>query len=169
MTDDHTAEDTTDSSPSEETPETLAQLQRERDECQDLLLRKTAELDNYRKRTERERAAVEQAAARDLISEILLLVDDLERALSVDAESATANSYRDGIELIHKQLLLLLEKRGVTPIDSLGSEFDPEFHQAVAMVTTEDFRDGEVVEELRRGYILRNRLLRPSMVKVAKS
>lgn len=147
------------------------QHQRERDEYHDLLLRKTAEFDNYRKRIERERTSVQQTAAADLISELLPLVDDLERALSADAEPASASSYRAGVELIHKQLLGLLEKRGVTPIDTLGASFDPEYHQAVATgpANDDDHPEGAVIEEHRRGYTLHGRLLRPAMVKVAKA
>jgi len=143
-------------------------VQQERDEYQDLLLRKTAELDNYKKRIERERAAVAQAAAVDLITDLLPLVDDLERALSADSESSTATSYRSGVELIHKALLDLLHRRGVEPIASMSADFDPQYHEAVDMVTTDQARDGEVIAELRRGYTLHGRLLRASMVRVAK-
>ena len=169
----------TDDDSTAETPEPISpdtddapeKLRRERDEYCDLLLRKTAEFDNFRKRIERERTTVQQTAAADVIVELLPLVDDLERALSADVESASANTYRAGVELIHKQLLGLLEKRGVAPIDTLGTEFDPEYHQAVATTPVEDEEcgDGTVVEELRRGYTLHGRLLRPAMVKVAKA
>ena len=154
------------------TPETSGewdQLRQERDEYHDLLLRKTAELDNYKKRTERERASVEHAAAVDLITDLLALVDDLERALDADPEASTASSYRSGVELIHRALLDLLEKRGVAPIESLNADFDPQYHEAVDTVASEQARDGEVVAELRRGYTLGGRLLRPSMVRVAKT
>ena len=144
-------------------------LQQERDEYQDLLLRKTAELDNYKKRTERERVSVAQTAAIDLITDLLPLIDDLERALAADPESSTATSYRTGIELIHKTLLEVLEKRGVELVESVNTDFDPQYHEAVEVVTADDARDGEVIAELRRGYTLRGRLLRPSMVRVAKA
>ena len=114
-----------------DTADDLEQLRRERDDFRDLLLRKTAELDNFRKRTERERASVVQAAAADLIAELLPLVDDLERALEADADDSTTAAYRTGVELIHKQLLVLLEKRGVVPIEAVGRDFDPEYHEAV--------------------------------------
>jgi molecular chaperone GrpE len=154
---------------SPETSDDWGQLQQERDEYQDLLLRKTAELDNYKKRTERERASVANTAAIDLITDLLPLVDDLERALAADPESSTTTSYRTGIALIHKTLREVLEKRGVAPIEANDTTFDPEYHEAVDMVTTDGARDGEVIAELRRGYTLRGRLLRPSMVRVAKS
>jgi len=144
-----------------------AELQKQRDDYYDRLLRKTAEFDNYRKRTERERLQLSEAAAADLIEELLPLVDDMERALKVET-GAEADPIRRGVELIHKQLLETLRKRGVKPIESLGADFDPHFHQAVAHEPAEGHREGEVTEEFRRGYMLGERLLRPAMVKVAK-
>jgi molecular chaperone GrpE len=144
------------------------EMQRQRDEYYDRLLRKTAEFDNYRKRIERERQQVTEAAAADLIGELLPLVDDLERALRSDAGDQSVDAYRRGVELIHKQLLELLRKRGVRPIDTVGADFDPHYHQAVAHEHVEGRRDGEVTDEFRRGYMLGDRLLRPAMVKVAK-
>jgi molecular chaperone GrpE len=145
-----------------------AELQRERDEYKDLLLRKSAEFDNYRKRVERERQAVGDAAAASMIEEILPLVDDLDRALNAEAGSDASDAYRRGVELIHRQLGDILRKRGVRAIEALGADFDPHYHQAVAHEHVEGRRDGEVTEEFRRGYMLGDRLLRPAMVKVAK-
>jgi molecular chaperone GrpE len=155
--------------PSTETSEGPDQLQRERGEYYELLLRKTAEFDNFRKRIDRERAAIESAAASDLIADLLPLVDDLERALDVDTDAVTVSSYREGVDLIRRQLLDVLEKRGVSTIDTVGEEFDPHVHQAVATEAATDHRDGEVIEELRRGYMIRGRLLRAAMVRVAKA
>jgi molecular chaperone GrpE len=146
----------------------LEKAERQRDEYYDRLLRKTAEFDNFRKRTERERQSLADAAAADLISELLPLVDDLERALQADAGDEASSAYRRGVELIHRQLLEVLRKRGVRPIDALGSDFDPYFHQAVSHEPADNRRDGEIIEEFRRGYMLGDRLLRPAMVKVAK-
>jgi len=150
-----------------ETPdESPEQLKQQRDDYYDRLLRKTAEFDNYRKRTDRERQQRSEAAAADLLQELLPLVDDMERALR--AESGDASAIRKGVELIHKQLLETLRRRGVRPIEALGADFDPNYHQAVAYEPADDRREGEVVEEFRRGYMLGDRLLRPAMVKVAK-
>jgi molecular chaperone GrpE len=143
-------------------------VRRERDELKDLLLRKSAEFDNFRKRTERERQAVSEAAASDLLAELLPLVDDLERALKAEPGTEGAEAYRRGVELIHRQLTETLRKRGVRPIEAVGADFDPYYHQAVAHEPAAGHRDGEVIEEFRRGYMLGERLLRPSMVKVAK-
>ncbi|MBA3641099.1 MAG: nucleotide exchange factor GrpE [Acidobacteriota bacterium] len=139
----------------------------ERDELRDLLLRKSAEFDNYRKRTERERQAVSDAITAGVVEDLLPLLDDLERALQVEA-SEEALPYRQGVELIQRQLADLLRKRGVKPIESLGADFDPYYHQAVSYEPAEGRREGEIIEEFRRGYMLGDRLLRPSMVKVAK-
>jgi molecular chaperone GrpE len=144
------------------------ELQRQRDEYYDLLLRKTAEFDNYRKRIERERQSAAEAAAEGLIKELLPLVDDLERALKADAGSEGAEPYRRGVELIHRRLMDALRKRGVRPIEAVGTDFDPHYHQAVSHEPAEGHHDGEVVEEFSRGYMLGDRLLRPAMVKVAK-
>lgn len=145
-----------------------SELQRQRDDYYDRLLRKTAEFDNYRKRVERDRQMASDSAAAGIIEELLPLIDDLERALKVDAGVEGADAYRRGVELIHQQLLDIVRKRGAHPIDALGADFDPYYHQAVVYEPAEGRRDGEIIEEFRRGYMLGDRLLRPSMVKVAK-
>ena len=143
-------------------------LKTERNMLQDRLLRTAAEFDNYRKRIDRERREQADAAAAALLLEILPVVDNLERALQAPSGPEAAG-YRAGVELIHRQLVDLLRKRGVTPIEALGADFDPRFHQAVSQETSDAHRDGEVMEEMQRGYMLGERLLRPAMVKVAKS
>jgi len=149
-------------------PEDAQTIARERDDYYDRLLRKTAEFDNYRKRVERERREQAEYAAADVLAELLPLVDDMERALLADP-NAGADAYRKGVELIHKQMLDLLRRRGVTPIEAVGHQFDPHLHQAVTHEVVPGHPEGEVVEEFRRGYKLRDRLLRPAMVKVAKA
>ena len=160
------------------TPKNLAlqedpeQIMHERDDYRDRLLRSIAEFDNYRKRIERERRELAEFVSFEILHDLLPLVDDLERALAAAAPSGenttqTVASYRAGIELIHKQLAELLRKRNVTPIEATGADFDPHVHQAVATEPSDSHRDNEVIEELRRGYRLGERLLRPAMVKVA--
>ncbi|MDQ3350247.1 MAG: nucleotide exchange factor GrpE [Acidobacteriota bacterium] len=149
-------------------PTDPTEIERQRDEYYDLLLRKQAEFDNYRKRVDRERQMVSEAAASSIIEELLPLMDDLERALKTEAVGDAAEAYRRGVELIHRQLGEVLRKRGVRPLDALGTDFDPHYHQAVSHEPAEGRRDGEIIEEFRRGYMLGDRLLRPSMVKVAK-
>jgi len=143
-------------------------LKSERDALQDRLLRTAAEFENYRKRIDRERREQADSAATSLLTEILPVVDNLERALLAPTTPESAR-YRAGVELIHRQLIDLLRKRGVTPIEALGTDFDPRIHQAVSQETSETHRDGEVMEEMQRGYMLGDRLLRAAMVKVAKS
>jgi len=148
-------------------PLDAAALKRDRDDLYDRLLRKTAEFDNYRKRIERERREQGDQAVVDLVQDLLLVVDDFDRALTVDARDAAA--YRKGVELIHAKLNDLLKRYGVRPFESLGADFDPNLHQAVVHDVSPEHREGEVIGELRRGYMMGERLLRPAMVKVAKA
>jgi molecular chaperone GrpE len=143
------------------------ELRRERDTLQDRLLRTAAEFDNYRKRMDKERRDLAEYAAADIVAEILPILDNFERALQAPP-GADPESFRKGIELIHKQMLDLLRKRGVKPIEALGADFDPNLHEAVIHEASDAHRDGEVMQELQRGYRLGERLLRPAMVKVAK-
>jgi molecular chaperone GrpE len=146
----------------------LDTITRERDDYYDRLLRKTAEFDNYRRRIERERREQGDQAVRDLLLELLLVLDDFDLALSVDA-GERSSPYRKGVELIHAKLYDVLRKYGVRPIEALGAQFDPNLHQAVAHEASPGHADGEVIEEMRRGYMIGDRLLRPAMVKVAKA
>jgi molecular chaperone GrpE len=146
----------------------VAALKRDRDDLYDRLLRKTAEFDNYRKRIERERREQADQAVIDLLQELLLVVDDFDRALTVEAGESAAR-YRKGVELIHAKLNDLLTRNGVRPLDVLGADFDPNVHQAVIHEVSPEHREGEVIGELRRGYMRGDRLLRPAMVKVAKA
>ena len=149
------------------TPPT-SELQRERDDYYDRLLRKTAEFENYRKRVERERREQADQRVVDLLLELLSVVDDFDLALTVEGGDSAA-AYRKGVELIHSKLNELLKRHGVRPLEALGADFDPNVHQAVLHETSPESREGEVIEELRRGYMIGDRLLRPAMVKVAKS
>lgn len=145
---------------------TYAALKSERDELYDRLLRKTAEFDNYRKRIERERREQADQSVVDLLLELLTVVDDFDLARTVET---TDTSYKKGIELIYAKLNDLLRRQGVKPIEAVGKDFDPNFHMAVASEESRAHRDGEVISEMRRGYLKGERLLRPAMVKVAKA
>ena len=148
-------------------PQDAEALQRERDDLHDRLLRKSAEFDNYRKRIERERREQADAAITDILLELVGVVDDFERALGAES-TAEDSAYRKGVELIHAKLQDLLRKYRVRAFESLGAEFDPNLHQAVMHEASEDHREGEVIGELQRGYMIGDKLLRPAMVKVAK-
>ena len=145
----------------------LDALRREKDALQDRLLRTAAEFDNYRKRVDRDRRDQADAAVADALEDLFPIMDNLERALQAPP-GADADAYRKGVELIHRQMADLLRKRGVKAIEAVGADFDPNYHQAVVQEVSADHRDGEVMEELRRGYMLGDRLLRPAMVKVAR-
>ena len=158
---------TPDITPEGAAPESTDALQREKDALQDRLLRTAAEFDNYRKRMERERRDLAEYTAGEVLKDLLPIVDNFERALMLPVTAET-DAFRKGIELIHKQMLDLLKRRGIKPIEALGTDFDPNFHQAVIHEASATHRDGEVMEELQRGYLVGERLLRPAMVKVAK-
>jgi molecular chaperone GrpE len=145
----------------------LAVLLAEKETLQDRLLRTVAEFDNYRKRIDRERRDQAGAMMANAIEDLLPIIDNLERALEAPA-GGDAEVFRTGVDLIHRQMTDLLRQRGVTPIETVGAEFDPRFHQAVVQEVSAEHREGEVMEELRTGYLLGDRLLRAAMVKVAK-
>ena len=151
-------------------PEAPAQdaLQKERDDLYDRLLRKTAEFDNFRKRVERDRKDMIDYAAAEVLSDLLAIVDDFDRALAADAPPEAA-AFKTGLEMIHRQLAELLKKRGVATVEALGADFDPHLHQAVAYEEVPGAREGEVVGVMAKGYKLGDRLLRPALVKVAKA
>jgi molecular chaperone GrpE len=143
-------------------------LQKERDELRDRLLRVTAEFDNYRKRTDRERRELSEAVVADLVRELLPAVDDLERALA--APSVTGDeALRTGVDLIHRQILEAFRRRGIAPVDSVGQPFDPNWHEALASDAASGRPDNEITSEVRRGYRIGGRLLRPALVRVAKA
>ena len=145
-------------------PDPLEEVRRERDALQDRLLRTAAEFDNYRKRMDRERRDLAEYTAGEAIKDLLPIIDNLERALQAPAQD---DPLRKGVELIHKQMVEMLRKRGVTAIEALGADFDPNVHEAVTQEESAQHREGEVMEELQRGYKVGDRLLRPAMVKVA--
>ena len=135
-------------------------------EYRDLALRTRAEFDNARKRSAKEQQEYRDYALVDAIKTLIPVLDSFERALQASPEKS---EFHVGVELIHKQLQDALAKIGVRPIFAKGEQFDPRFHEAIEMVDTEDAKDHQVLEELQRGYKLKDRLLRPAMVKVARN
>ena len=142
----------------------IAQLRGERDDLKELLLRRQAEFDNFRKRTERERSEYVQYAAMDTVKELLPVLDDFERALKVECNSP---EYVKGIEMIYNRMAESLKKQGLEPVDAIGKPFDPHLHQAIERVETTDAPDNTVIGEFQRGYNFKGKLLRPAMVRVA--
>jgi len=144
------------------------QLLGEKKELFERLVRKQAELENVRKRVEREKEDFLQHATMGLIRALLPTLDALERGLKHREENVPEKFYT-GMELIHRELLDVLKRAGLTPVESQGQIFDPHVHQAVETVESKRHQDQEVVEELQRGYKVKHRLLRPAIVKVAVS
>jgi len=139
-------------------------LAAEKADLADRLLRARAEFDNARRRAERERSEFLQFAAMDLVKDVLPVLDDFERALKV--ETADRN-YAKGVELIYQRLYETLKKLGLEPIEAAGRPFDPNLHQAVERVETDEAEDHTVIGEFQRGYNFKGKLLRPAMVRVA--
>ena len=144
----------------------LEKVKAERDSLLDRLARAQAEFDNARKRAGKEQQESRDYAIADAIKSLLPVIDSLERALQVKSDAA---ELRSGVELIYKQLQAALAKLSVNPIVAKGEPFDPRLHEAIELVETSDVPDHQVIEELQRGYKLKDRLLRPAMVKVAKN
>jgi molecular chaperone GrpE len=138
-------------------------LAKEKNELQDLLQRRQAEFDNYRRRNERERGELSEYASMDTVKTLLPILDDFERALKVETAD---KEYARGMELIYQRLMEALRKTGLEPIPS-DPIFNPHIHHAVEMVDTKDHPDQTILEEYQRGYQFKGRLLRPAMVKVA--
>jgi molecular chaperone GrpE len=140
--------------------------EQEKQELYDRLLRKQAELDNFRKRVQREKEEFHQHATSELIRALLPVLDGFERALH-HQDASSPDQFQKGVELIYQEMLGTLARAGVSPIETTGKTFDPRLHQAVEAVEAPGHRDQEIVEELQRGYQLKGRLLRPAIVKVA--
>ena len=137
------------------------------DELTDRLTRQMAEFDNFRKRTEKEKSQMYEIGAKDIIEKILPIVDNFERGLSSMPEDEKATPFAEGMEKIYKQLMTTLEGIGVKPIEAVGQEFNPDFHNAVMHVEDEELGENVVAEEFQKGYMYRDTVIRHSMVKVA--
>jgi molecular chaperone GrpE len=133
----------------------------------DLAQRKQAEFENFRKRMERERADLARYAGADVVREILPVLDNLERAVK-SAGGASDPQLREGIAIIHRQLQEALTRLGLSEVESEGRLFDPHVHEAVSQTETEDHPEGAILEVFQKGYIFKDRMLRPAMVSVAR-
>jgi molecular chaperone GrpE len=154
--------------PEQAAPAPASELQRlkdERDTLLDRLARLQAEFENARKRAAKEQQDFRDFAAADTVKALLPALDSFERALTTPASQAS--EFRNGVELIHKQLQDALQKIGVRPVAAKGELFDPHVHEAIEMVPTDQAPDHHVIDELQRGYKLKERLIRPAMVRVA--
>jgi molecular chaperone GrpE len=149
--------------PAAQSPE-ADKLRAERDELRDLLVRRQAEFDNFRKRTERERAEYLQWAGMETVKDLIPVLDDFERALKVEGGSL---EYVKGVEMINTRMVETLKKLGLEPIEAVGKTFDPHQHQAIERVESDAVPDNTVLGEFQRGYNFKGKMLRPSMVKVS--
>lgn len=145
----------------------LVKLQQEKDETYNRLVRLQAEFDNYKRRTLKEREADRKYKSQDLITELLPAIDNFERALQVEVTEEN-KSIIDGIMMVYRQLQEALTSQGVEPIKTKGEVFDPNLHHAVMQIEDENMESNVVVEELQKGYQLKDRVIRPAMVKVNK-
>ena len=144
----------------------LEQLKKAVEELKERFLRAAAELDNVRKRAERDKEEFFQYALSDLLRDILPIIDNFERALKSAQAETDGQTFREGVELIYRMLLNLIKKYGVRPIELHDNKFDPSLHQALASEESAEVSEPLVMEELQKGYLIHNRLLRPTMVKV---
>ena len=132
-----------------------------------MVKRQMAEFDNFRKRTEKEKASMYEIGARDIVEKILPIVDSFERGLAAVPEDEKDSPFADGMEKIYRQLMTAFEQMGVKAIEAVGQEFDPDFHNAVMHVEDEEAGENIIVEEFQKGYTYKDFVVRHSMVKVA--
>ncbi len=137
------------------------------EELEDRLKRQMAEFDNFRKRTEKEKSSMYEIGAREMIEKILPVLDNFERGLAVVPEDVKESSFAEGVTMIYKQFVKVLEDAGVEKIDAVGQQFDPNLHNAVMHIEDEAFGENEISQELQKGYKYRGTVIRHSMVQVA--
>ncbi len=136
-------------------------------ELNDKVLRQMAEFENFRKRTEKEKAAMFEIGAKSIVEKLLPVIDNFERGLAAVSEEEKSTGFAQGVEMIYKQLLTELGEAGVTPIEAVGKEFNPDFHNAVMHIEDESLGENIVAEEFQKGYMYKDSVVRHSMVKVA--
>ena len=146
----------------------LEALENQKKELEDKVMRQMAEFENYRKRTEKEKATMFEMGAKSVIEKMLPVVDNFERGLASVDEDKQSDPIYEGMNLIYKQLMGELDKLGVKPIEALGQEFNPDLHNAVMQVESEEYEEGIVAQELQKGYMYRDSVVRHSMVAVAQ-
>ena len=137
-------------------------------ELNDRLIRQIAEFDNFRKRTEKEKSQMYMVGASEVIEKLLPVVDNFERGLKAMTEEEKSTAFAQGIEMVYKQMMTVLSDMGVTPIEAMGVEFNPDFHNAVMQAPSEEYESGIVIQELQRGYMYKEKVIRYSMVMVAE-
>ncbi|MBD3181285.1 nucleotide exchange factor GrpE [Candidatus Poribacteria bacterium] len=151
-----------------ETDQEIAQMQQELEQADNMMLRLAAELDNYKKRVAKERESLVKYAAQEIIVSLLPVLDNFERAIESADKSKDFKSFLDGVKMIYKSMYDALERKGVCRIDAVGEEFDPNVHEAVTQIDSEKYPENTVAQELQKGYMLHDRVIRPAMVAVSK-
>ncbi|WP_286170399.1 nucleotide exchange factor GrpE [Halocella sp. SP3-1] len=149
----------------EELEEEIAKLQEEKDAFFNQLQRLQADFSNYKKRVEKEKGRAYQQTKIELIGELLPVIDNFERAL---AQEDNGGEFYQGVEMIYRQIITYLEKQGVKAIEAEGEQFDHNYHEAVMQVEDDDYESGTIIKEIQKGYIMEDRVIRPTMVKVAQ-
>lgn len=152
----------------DETAALIAKLTSEREGLMDELLRTRADLQNFRRRTEQEKIQVRQMATEDLVTQLLPVLDNFDRALTSVGKGASLESVVEGIRMVERQLRSALESQRVTKIDSVGQPFDPAHHEAIATEHSDEHEEGTILHELEAGYKMADRVIRPARVKVVK-
>ncbi len=144
----------------------IAELEAKLEEAENKVLRAQADFDNFRRRTRLDQEAAQKYRAQSLVSEIIPALDNFERALQIEVDNDQTKSLLQGMNMVYNQLIQALQNEGVEAIRSVGEQFDPHIHQAVMQVEDENFESNTVIEELQKGYKLKDRVIRPAMVKV---
>ncbi len=152
----------------EETKKQIEETKKQHEDCKDGLLRLSAEFENVRKRTLKEKEEFVKYANEKLILELIDIMENLERGLENAKKAENKDKLIEGMELIYKQFKNVLEKNGLTPINALGEKFDPYKHEAMMQTITDEYEDGTILEEFARGYMLNNKVIRYSKVRVSK-
>ena len=143
------------------------ELKEKVDQLQDKCMRQMAEFENFRKRSEKEKSAMFETGAKSVIEKILPVVDNFERGLATIPEEEKGSPFADGMNMIYRQLMTELDNMGVKPIEAVGQEFNPDLHNAVMQVESQEFESGVIAQELQKGYTYHDSVVRHSMVKVA--
>lgn len=145
----------------------VEQLQKQLDEANNKLLRVQADYDNFRRRTLKEKEELAKYASVKLIENLIPSIDNFDRALSAAAATGDYESLSKGLDMIFRQLMSTMEAEGLTVMQTVGEPFNPEYHQAVMTVETDEYEEGIIVEDLQKGYMLKDKVIRPAMVKVS--
>lgn len=145
----------------------LADLERQLEEQQQRTLRVQADFDNFRRRTQKEKEELAQYASMKLMEQLIPVLDNFERAISASQGTGDFEALSKGVDMIFRQIGGVLEQEGLKPMDTVGQPFNPEFHQAVMQVESDEHEAGTIVEELQKGYMMKDKVIRPAMVKVS--